>query len=184
MITYTTSTTETELSEILQLQKVNLPKNLTESEMLSQGFVTVSHSFDDLKKLNNYEQHLIIKDNNKVVGYLLAMTQHSKQDIPVLIPMFEMFDKILYKEKLISAYHYIVVGQVCIAKDYRGQGLLNESYAAYKNNFKEKYDFAITEIATNNTRSINAHKKAGFFEIQRFYDTNHIEWSIVIWDWK
>ena len=184
MITYSPSKTDIELAEILQLQKINLPQNLTEDEIMSQGFVTVSHSLDDLRKLNTYEQHLVMKDENKVVGYLLAMTQHCKHDIPVLIPMFEMFDKIIYKDKLISEYNYIVVGQVCIAKDYRGQGLLNECYAAYKNNFKEKYDFAITEIATNNTRSINAHKKAGFFEIHRFSDTNHIEWSIVIWDWK
>ena len=184
MITYTTSKTDKELSEILELQKINLPQNLTANEIKNQGFVTVSHSLEDLKKLNNYEQHIVMKHENKVVGYLLAMTQHSKHDIPVLIPMFEMFDKILYKDKLISEYNYIVVGQVCIAKDYRGQGLLNESYTAYKNNFENKYDFAITEIATNNTRSIKAHQNVGFFEIHRFCDTSQIEWSIVIWDWK
>lgn len=184
MITYSPSKTDIELAEILQLQKINLPQNLTEDEIMSQGFVTVSHSLDDLRKLNTYEQHLVMKDENKVVGYLLAMTQHCKHDIPVLIPMFEMFDKIIYKDKLISEYNYIVVGQVCIAKDYRGQGLLNECYAAYKNNFKEKYDFAITEIATTNTRSINAHKRIGFFEIHRYTDHNNIEWSIVMWDWK
>ena len=184
MITYTTSKTDNELSEILELQKINLPQNLTANEIKNQGFVTVSHSLEDLKKLNNYEQHVIVKDNDKVVGYLLAMTQHSKHDITVLIPMFEMFDKILYKEKLISAYNYIVIGQVCIAKDYRGQGLLDNNYQSYKNYFKEKYDFAITEIATKNTRSINAHKRIGFVEIHSYTDHNQIEWSIVIWDWN
>ena len=184
MITYTTSKTDKELSEILDLQKNNLPQSLTESEIKSQGFVTVSHTLKDLKNLNTYEQHLITKDEDKIVGYLLAMTKNSKHDIPVLIPMFEIFDKIHYKEKLISEYNYIVVGQVCIAKDYRGLGLLDKSYAAYKNCFKEKYDFAVTEIATTNTRSINAHKRVGFFEIHRYKDTKNIEWSIVIWDWR
>jgi predicted GNAT superfamily acetyltransferase len=184
MITYSTSKTDAELAEILQLQKNNLPQNLTESEMTSQGFVTVSHSLDDLRKLNNYEQHVVMKDKNKMAGYLLAMTQHSKHDIPVLIPMFEMFDKIIYNNKLISEYNYIVVGQVCIEKNYRGQGLLNEMYAAYKNNFQHKYDFAITEIATNNIRSIRAHQKVGFFEVHIFIDASNTEWSIVIWDWK
>lgn len=184
MITYTTSKTVNELAGILALQKNNLPQNLAESEIKSQGFVTVSHTLEDLEKLNKYEQHLIMKDGEQVVGYLLAMTKHSKHDIPVLVPMFEIFDQLYYQEKLISAYHYLVVGQACIDKAYRGKGLFESSYAAYKTGFKDKYDFAITEISTSNTRSINAHKRVGFFEIHRYTDTKNIEWSIVIWDWK
>ncbi|HMG68556.1 MAG TPA: GNAT family N-acetyltransferase [Chitinophagaceae bacterium] len=184
MITYTTSKTEKELSDILDLQKMNLALNLSESEIRSQGFVTVSHSFQDIKKLNAYEQHVIIKDKEKIVGYLLAMTKHSRNDIPVLVPMFELFDRIEYKKKLISAYNYIVVGQVCIHKEYRGLGLLDQCYAAYKNFFKEKYDFAITEIATSNIRSIRAHKRIGFIEILKYTDQSNTEWSVVVWDWK
>ncbi len=184
MITYTTSKTDKELAGILDLQKNNLPQNLSESEIKSEGFVTVSHTLEDLKKLNEYEQHLIIKDGEQIAGYLLAMTKNSKYDIPVLIPMFELFDQLYYKEKLISAYHYLVVGQACIDKNYRGKGLFDNSYAAYKNCFKNKYDFAITEISTSNSRSINAHKRIGFVEIHRYTDRKNIEWSIVIWDWK
>ena len=184
MITYATAKTDQELSQILALQKSNLPQNLTESEIKSQGFVTVSHSFGDLKSLNDFEQHLIIKDGDELAGYLLAMTKNAKNDIPILIPMFDVFDKVQYKKKLISAYNYLVVGQVCIGKDYRGQGLFDNGYEAYKNHFKEKYDFAITEIALSNARSMNAHKRVGFFEIHRYTDNQNIEWSIVIWDWK
>jgi hypothetical protein len=184
MITYTTSKSDKELNGILELQKGNLPQSLTESEMNSQGFVTVSHSLEDLKKLNEYENHLIIKDGERVIGYLLAMTKRSRNDIPVLIPMFELFDSISYKVKLISTYNYLVVGQVCIDKDYRGLGLLDNAYAAYKAYFKDKYDFALTEISTNNARSINAHKRIGFFELHRFVETKNTEWSVVIWDWR
>ena len=184
MITYTTTKTEKELSQIRELQKNNLPQNLTVIAIKSQGFVTVSHSLEDLIKLNSHEQHLVMKDGDTIVGYLLAMTKYSRNDIPVLIPMFNVFDKLEYKKKLIAAYNYIVVGQVCIDKNYRGLGLLDNSYAAYKSFFKEKYDFAITEIATTNIRSINAHKRIGFVEIHRYTDASNIEWSIVIWDWK
>lgn len=184
MIIYTTSKSDEELAGILTLQKSNLPQNLLENDIKTQGFVTVSHSLEDLKKLNDYEEHLIIKDNQKVIGYLLAMTNKSRNDIPVLIPMFEIFDKISYKEKLISEYNYIVVGQVCIGKDYRGIGLFDKSYEAYKNFFKEKYDFAITEISINNKRSMNAHKRVGFIELHRYKDRNDLDWSVVIWDWR
>ena len=184
MITFTTSGTDKELNGILHLQKANLLKNLTQSESLSQGFVTVSHTLEDLKKLNDYEQQLIIKDEDQIVGYLLAMTNASRNDIPILIPMFDLFDSIVYKEKLISAYKYIVVGQACIQKEYRGKGLLDKSYSAYKTFFKDKYDFAITEIALNNTRSLNAHKRIGFVELKRTRDINNMEWIVVIWEWK
>lgn len=35
---------------IIDLQKSNLPANLTREEIVSQGFVTVVHSPDDLAK--------------------------------------------------------------------------------------------------------------------------------------
>src|ERR1700753_3993771 len=105
MIKYTTAQTEKDLLGILKLQKLNLTKNLSESEIQSQGFVTVDHSYEDLKKLNNIEPHVIAKDDDSVIGYLLAMTSISKFDIPVLIPMFQMFDQIIYENKLISTYH-------------------------------------------------------------------------------
>jgi len=184
MINYTISTTDKELCEILDLQKRNLPQRLTNEEIQSQGFLTVSHTLEDLQKMNVYEHNIIMKDGNKVVGYLLAMSKKSRYDIPILIPMFETFDNVLYNGKFISQYNYIVVGQVCIDKMYRGRGLLDESYKAYKKHFKNKYEFAITEIATANQRSINAHKRIGFSHIHSYTDISNIEWSIVIWDWQ
>jgi predicted GNAT superfamily acetyltransferase len=184
MIIFTTSTTDNELAEIITLQKQNLPANLTAAEMQEQGFVTVVHSLDDLKKMNQFEQHLVIKDTDTIVGYLLAMTKKSQFDIPVLVPMFEAFEQVSYQNKLLADYNFIVVGQVCIDKGYRGKGLLNKSYQAYKKIFSSKYDFAITEIATANQRSLNAHKTVGFREVHQFTDINQIEWSIVLWDWR
>ena len=183
MITYTTSKTNAELEGILQLQKANLPQGLTQEEIQSQGFVTVHHTYEQLAQLNDIEQHLIAKDGEQVIGYLLAMTAASKHDLPILIPMFEAFDDIDYLGKKISAYHYLVVGQVCIGKEYRGQGILDRCYAAYKEFFSPKYDFAITEIARNNPRSLNAHKRIGFEEIHTYTDPEGTEWVVVVWNW-
>ena len=184
MITFTTSGSDEDFNGIIALQKENLPAKLTADEMLEQGFVTVVHSMEDLRKMKGYERNLIMKDGDKIAGYLLAMTKNSQSDIPVLIPMFEVFDKILYCGKLVTYYKFMVVGQVCIDKNYRGKGLLDKSYTAYKNLYKNKYDFAITEIATANHRSLNAHKRIGFKEVHQFTDINKIEWSIVIWNWQ
>lgn len=184
MIQYTVSKTQSELSGILQLQKANLPGALTQEEVSAQGFVTVRHSYEDLKNLNDIEKHIIAKDASMVVAYLLAMTNISRFDIPVLKPMFDVFGKIPLSGKFVSQFNYIVVGQVCVHKSYRGKGVLDHCYSFYKDQYKSRYDFAITEIDINNPRSLNAHKRIGFNEIYRYKAADEKEWIIVMWDWN
>lgn len=180
----TTSVSSSDLIGILTLQKANLAHVLSEKEIQSQGFVTVNHTYDLLKKLNDREKHIIAKDADRVVGYVLAMTSHSRFDIPILVPMFDEFDKITYKGKKVTEQNYIIVGQVCIDKQYRGQGLFDKCYAAYRDAYQQKYDFAITEIASANIRSLHAHKRVGFREVASYSDPNGMEWRVVVWDWK
>ncbi|SFD10049.1 hypothetical protein SAMN05518672_101473 [Chitinophaga sp. CF118] len=184
MIVYTTSKTDKDLLQILELQKKNLPASLTSEQISTQGFVTVSHSFDDLQKMNNIEESIIAKDDDHVIAYLLAMTAKSKLDIPVLVPMFEVFDNITFQNKKISDYQYIVVGQVCVAAGYRGIGILDSCYSEYKRHFENKYDFAITEISSRNLRSLNAHKRIGFDTIYEYAAPDGETWSIVLWNWR
>jgi len=183
MISICLSDSTSELTGILSLQQDNLAQNITVDDKATQGFVTVRHSFDDIMKLHTIEPHVIAKESDKVVAYVLAMTQASRNDIPVLVPMFEQFNKVPYKGKLISEYNYIVIGQTCISKDHRGKGLFDLCYQKYADTFSGKYDFAITEISTSNFRSLKAHQRMGFEVIHRFEDEVE-EWNIVLWDWK
>lgn len=184
MISYSTSNTKEELEGILKLQQSNLAQGLTADEIQSQGFVTVQHTYDVLEKMNDLEKHVIAKEDEAVIAYCLAMTKQSRFDIPVLIPMYDVFDKIVHKEKIISTVNYIVVGQVCVDKAYRGQGIFDNCYAAYKEFYSNKYDLVLTEIASNNTRSLQAHKRIGFREIHSYIDPTGTEWIVVIWDWR
>lgn len=184
MINYTTSVTIKDLEGILALQIANIAEHLTNEEIKSQGFVTVHHSYEQLKRLNDHEKHIIAKDNEQVVGYVLAMTQHSKYELPILIPMFNVFEIILYANKKIADYNYIVAGQVCIHKEYRGRGIVDNCYTAYKKQYEDNYDFVITEIAATNLRSLHAHKRIGFSEIHTYTAPDKQDWIIVLWDWK
>jgi predicted GNAT superfamily acetyltransferase len=183
MIYFITITSDVEIREVIALQKMNLAQNLSKEQLASQGFVTVVHSFETLKKMNDTEASIVAKDDQKVIAYLLAMTNASKNDIPVLVPMFDAFDKVVYNNKKIASFHYIVVGQVCVAEGYRGTGILDDCYDAYKSHFENKYDFAITEIHKNNTRSIRAHARIGFELVHSYKDADGNDWDIVIWDW-
>ena len=173
-----------DLEGVLRLQRANLRSALTDEEIQSQGFVTVTHSALVLQNLNAIERHIIAIDHGRVVAYLLAMTKQSRFEVPLLLPMFERFESVQYNGRPVADQEYMVVGQVCVAKEYRGQGILDKCYAAYKKCFESTYDFAITEIAHTNHRSLAAHKRVGFKEIDRYATGDGTQWCMVLWDWK
>ncbi len=184
MITFETTGKKEDLQAILNLQKDNLKKNLSKEEAEIYGFVTVDHDWETLIGLTNIEPHIVAKENGKVVGYVLAMTKKSRFDIPLIYPMFDEFKKIPYRGKLIADFNYMVVGQACVHKDYRGQGLIEGLFHQYKTAFSDRYDFSITEIESSNKRSLRAHQKVGYEIIHSYSDSSDNHWNVVIWEWQ
>ncbi|KAB1160642.1 GNAT family N-acetyltransferase [Tenacibaculum aiptasiae] len=176
MIQYKTTSSIEELKQIIALQISNLPQNLTDIEKKEQGFVTVQHSIEVLTKMHHIHPHIIAKHGEQVIGYALSMSKIFRNEIPVLVPMFNEIDKSSKKED-----NYILMGQVCIDKNYRGKGIFRSLYEEMKNSFSNTYDAIITEIDANNTRSLNAHKAIGFKELS-IYKSNNQNWIIVYMD--
>lgn len=162
-IKYLEASTNDELHQILELQKINLLSNVPENEKQTEGFVTVHHNFDILKAMNDTCAHTIAKYNNKVVGYALSMTKDFREDIEVLKPMFQQIDMIT-KPNL----NYIVMGQICVDKNHRGQGIFRGLYSHMTQEFKNQFGSIITLIDVKNVRSINAHRAVGFKLLKNF----------------
>ena len=184
MIEYSIVQTEQELKGILNLLESNLAINVPDEVEDKEGFLTVAYSFADLKRMHDIEPGIIAKDKDQVIAYVLALNPVIKANFPILIPLLELFDKITYEGKPVSTYTYLIIGQACIEKNYRGKGVFKKIYAAYNARFRDKYDFAISEIATRNKRSMNAHKKIGFITVHEYTGPDGVEWSVVILDWK
>jgi hypothetical protein len=183
MITYSIVRTEEELKGVLHLLEQNLVTVLSDEEEKKEGFLTVAYSYADLKKMQDTTPGIIATENNAVVAYLLAMDPAFKADFPILKSFFELFETIKYKDKPVSTWHYLVIGQACIDKNYRGKGILRKIYDAYSNLYREKFDFAISEIATRNLRSMNAHKRIGFIPVHEYTGPDGVQWTVVILDW-
>ncbi|MCP9765739.1 GNAT family N-acetyltransferase [Lacihabitans soyangensis] len=185
MLKFERALTDESLNQILDLQKRNLKKYLSETEKESQGFVTAEHTFEQLKKINLSEPCVVITDNNIVVAYAIAMVESAAQDMPVFNELFSTVASLTYKNRPMTGYNYIFVGQLCIDKNYRGQGLVEKLYAFYKEELKSKYDFAVTDISEHNPRSLKAHQKSGFEVIHTFYDSfTESNWNIVMMDFQ
>lgn len=176
-IIYKRASTLDELEQIRTLQLQNSSHNITSEEKLQEGFVTVQHTVALLQQMNSTCAHIIAKDNNIVVGFALVMLSSFRNEIKVLIPMFERIDGLIPKDKT-----FLVMGQICVDKNYRKQGIFRGLYHFYREELQHEFDYLITEVAAINLRSMQAHEAIGF-KIIDTYEEDRIIWNIMLWDW-
>ncbi|MFV5700311.1 GNAT family N-acetyltransferase [Flavobacterium sp. XS2P12] len=176
-IIYKRGSTLDELDQIRTLQLQNSSENITSEEKLQEGFVTVQHTVALLEQMNLACAHIIAKDNDVVVGFALVMLSSFRNEIEVLIPLFERIDRLVPKDKT-----FIVMGQICVAKNYRKQGIFRGLYHFYREQLQHEFDYLITEVAAINLRSMQAHEAVGFKTIDN-YKEDEIIWNIMLWDW-
>tara|TARA_B110000211_G_C14087765_1_gene557459 strand:+ start:1925 stop:2473 length:549 start_codon:yes stop_codon:yes gene_type:complete len=174
---------EKELLEILNLQKENHLDHVPETLRQVDGFVTVKHDFDSLKKMNDQAKHVIAVDGGVVVGYALVMLKEFRNLVPTLIPLFNTFEEVEYQGKKLGDHNYYAMGQVCVAASHRGKGVFKALYQKHKTAYSNVFDICLTEVSSSNPRSMNAHLKVGFKTIHTFKDASD-EWNILSWDWK
>ena len=76
-----------------------------------------------------------------------------------------------------------VVGQLCVAKEYRGQDLVQKLYGHFRDCLSKEFTYLVTDIAQANARSLKAHQKRGFQVINELM-YGGFKWDIVLWDWN
>lgn len=173
MITFERATSKVDLNQILDLQRKNLPAHISSEEKKKEGFVTVSHTYANLKAMNDVCQHIVAKSGGHVIGYALCMHPSFAEDIEVLHPMFEKVEAILPKIE-----NYIVMGQICIDKAYRGQGIFRKLYLAMRGAVHPEFEYIITDVDAENTRSLGAHYSVGFKDLATFCSCGQV-WKII-----
>jgi len=135
------STTTEDLRQILELQRQNLPHNISPEEAREQGFVTIEHDLETLQALSRPYGHTVARrrklkpdadsdgdgDNNCggdiVVGYALTMLPEHRDLVPFLQPILEEIETVTFDGKLVRDLNYCIMGQVCVAKNFRGRGI-------------------------------------------------------------
>lgn len=169
---------ERELEQILDLQRANLARNLSPEEIAAQGFVTVEHTLDLLKQMHALAPSIIARDGDRLAGYALVMPIECRSFLPILEPMFVRLDRLRMQQQ-----RFYVMGQICVARPWRGRGIFDLLYRTHRHHLRTRYDFSVTEVSTRNTRSMRAHQRIGFAEIDRYRDETD-EWALLRWDWS
>jgi ribosomal protein S18 acetylase RimI-like enzyme len=172
-----------ELEGIRKLQEENLKRNISEWEAEQQGFVTAEYSMKFLNQMHDAGPSIIAKDGEAVVGYALVAEKSIRHFHPLLADLFNTIDKTHYRNELLKDTDYVVVGQLCVHRKYRGQGLVPSMYDYFKDSLENEFDCCITDVASNNPRSLKAHLKCGFQVIDTL-KYGGLSWDIVLWNWR
>jgi hypothetical protein len=182
MVSFTTAQTDGDLEKILALQQQNLYKNIDSDTQALQGFVTVEHTFELLKQMNEAIPQIIAKDAESVIGYALVMPVSFGDMIPELRPMFSVFNALAWRERSFKDVAFYVMGQICVAESHRSMGVFDGLYEAHRRFLGTKFELCVTEVAVRNTRSMRAHERVGFETIHTYND--HLDrWNVIAWDW-
>ena len=154
-----------------------------EEEAGKEGFLTAEYTMETLQQMHQLAPSIIAKDGDKVAGYVLVTTKESYGQQPLLDSLFDSIDALNFNGSLLKDVKYISIGQLCVAKAYRGMGLVQKMYSYYQECLSSEYQYLITDVAQENPRSIKAHLKTGFQIIHPIeYDGN--DWDILLWDWR
>ena len=176
-----TSARKKNLPDILTLQQENLVQNRSLENIQKEGFVTVVHSLQNLKKIcGSYTHSIALDENNKVVGFALIMLKEYRNEIEILKPLFNLIDTLSFDQIRLQNAPYFVMGQVCVAKNVRKQGVFSKLYAHLIERTKTDFDYIITEISSKNPLSLKAHAAVGFKLVHQHKSDLGEEWNVVI----
>jgi Acetyltransferase (GNAT) family len=173
-----------DLHQIMDLQRSNKETSVSAEEAKAHGFVTLTHEFELLKSMSEGAPQIVARaTDGSVVGYALVMPPAFGDKIPLLRSIHERLQRIEYGGQLASDRKYFVMGQVCISKDFRGQGVFDGMYQRMKSALSGKFDCVVTAVAVRNTRSRRAHARVGFKTIELFSTPGVEDWDLILWDW-
>jgi hypothetical protein len=182
MVTIELSETQADLEGIIALQRINHTKALDEAARKVQGFVTMEYTVPQLLQMSGAYRHVIAKLDGQVAGYALVMLEQQRAPFTFLLPMFDHIEASRFKGKAIRDTRWFVMGQVCIARAARGQGVFDAMYATMREQMQHDFDLIATEVSEHNGPSLGAHQRVGFSTIET-PEPQKDEWRVIAWDW-
>jgi hypothetical protein len=158
----------TDFEGILRLQHQNLVTSLAEED-LSQGFLSVEFTREQLHKINSELGIFIAVQEKTVIGYLMAETVEFAVGSPLIAHMMRRLKDVVFDGVPLSSSCLVAYGPVCIDRQSRGQGILEGLFGIMKETLGADYDVGIAFVSQSNPRSLQAHTaKLGMRVIDEF----------------
>jgi predicted GNAT superfamily acetyltransferase len=154
--------------QILQLQSANYIANLTEEERQS-GFLSAQFSLEQTAQIAEDLGITIAVLDHRVTGFLCAFRNGFPSGSPVIAEMLRSYPLFRFEDRPLSSFVGYVYGPVCIAREYRGRGLLRGLYEAQKNDLAGRFEIGVAFVSHSNPHSLYAHVNGlGMMEVGDF----------------
>ncbi|KAJ3028517.1 UNVERIFIED_CONTAM: hypothetical protein HDU68_001513 [Siphonaria sp. JEL0065] len=179
------ASTDAHVVQIKQLQMENLRRLLPLEVQEREGFVTAEYSIDYLRNIHSKTPAVValaqVNGVQQVVGYVLAATKQDSLEHDLLKDLVGTVDgRCKFEKKKLKDLNYIVVGQLCVAKDFRGQRLASKMYEAFAQEYKSRgFECAMTDVAADNEKSLKTHKKSGWVVVDSL-DYSGVVFEVIV----
>lgn len=174
---YTTATKE-DLNQVERLQQKYHVSTISEEDK-KDGFVTTLFTREQFEDLIEKENGLIIaKDKDKIVAYAMNASWDYWKQWPLFEYMIKDLPNTVFKDMSLNTENSFQYGPVCIDKEYRGQGIIENIFEYSRKQFKDRYPIMLTFINKINPRSLYTHTEKIGMEIIKtfvFNDNNYYE---------
>jgi hypothetical protein len=155
MLTTKLVTTDRELDQIADLSKTNLVTNLSADAKAKEGFVTWLYDAPSLRAIHKVIPSVIVKDGDILAAYCLSLSPACVDVYPPMTSTNDLVSSLIYDGRLLGEQKTYYCGQICVAQDYRGQGLVDLMYQFHRKSYGGQFDYLVTEIST----PTHAHSK-------------------------
>jgi ribosomal protein S18 acetylase RimI-like enzyme len=183
MLTAKLVATDNEIEQMAALSDANLSANISAEIKEKEGFVSWMYTPAILKTLHAIAPSVIVMDGDVLAGYAIVLTPECLDVYSPAKPTYAHASTLMFGELPVGERSFYLMGQICVAEAYRGQGLVEILYEGHRRFYSGVYDLLVTEISVANPRSMKAHQKVGFQVIDRYHDPQG-EWDVVLWDWS
>lgn len=165
--------TQADIPGILALQDQNLYGKMTEAER-ANGFVTTPFVPKQIEAIIEQNGLFVAEDKGIIISYVFAGTWAYFQQWEIFKLMVSRFPILQFNGQKITVENSFQYGPVCIAKAYRGQGVLQMIFEEMRQSMVQKFPISITFINKVNAISTIAHtKKLGWVIIDEFQFNNN-----------
>jgi len=153
---------------ILRLQSNNFIENLSESER-KEGFLSAQFTLEQTAAIAEDLRSMVAVVDHELAGFLCAFRREFDTGSPVIAKMLDSYDRVTFEGKPLSSVNSYIYGPVCIARQYRGRGLLRGLYEAQKNDLAGRFEVGVAFVSRSNAHSLRAHVDGlGMIEVGDF----------------
>ncbi len=183
MLTARLAATDQELLQIAALSHANRADNISAEEKAAEGFVSWVYTPGILRTINAIAPSVIVMEEDALAGYAITLTPECLKAYPAASPTYSHAALHRFKGRTLADQRFYLMGQICVAKAWRGQGIVGALYSGHREYYCARFDALVTEISMANPRSLKAHQKVGFETIDLHFENGH-DWAVVAWDWS